>query len=161
VTVLIGIFVVGSLGLWIADHSFPPVEQTILLVGMFVLWLVGGSILAWGKKNDDGNPDSDCPKKLYLIVTLIPWLACAVVVANAALDSSTASVHTTMVASRSPGRYGSTVDVVSWSSRGITKRIPVNDACYNLLTPGTNVVVNEKRGALGIRWVASIAGCSH
>src|SRR3984957_15601621 len=161
VNVLICIFAVGSLALWLADYSFPPVEQTKLLLGMIAVWFVGAAILSWAKKNDDGDDtDSFFPKKLYLAIAFVPWLVCAVVVANAVVDSSTASAHTTSVTKRSTGRYGSSVNVASWGSEGNTGRVPVSDSCYNLLTPGKNITVVEKDGPLGIHWIAGIAECS-
>lgn len=160
-TVLITIFVAGSLAFWFADYAFPPVEQTRLLVGVVVVWFVGGAILSWGKKNDDGDDaDSYYPKKQYIAIALVPWLTCAAVLANALVDSSGASAHATTVVSRSRGRYGSSVSVISWRPGSQTIRIPVNGGCYNQLPPGKMITVMEKDGAFGIHWVSSIAECS-
>jgi hypothetical protein len=52
VKVIIGIFVVGCLGLWLADDSYPPIHQTTFVLGMVVVWFVGASILGWPEKND-------------------------------------------------------------------------------------------------------------
>ena len=160
--VLIGIFAVGCLGLWLADYSYPPVQQTRFVLGMVFVWFVGASILGWAEKNDDDDTsDSYYPKKQYLVIAFVPWLACAVVVANALMDSSsTGSAHTTAVTTRSTGRSGSSVSVASWNAEGKTIRIPVNDGCYNRLPPGKSITVIEKDGAFGMHWIAGIAECS-
>ena len=158
---LIGIFAVGCLGLWLADYSYPPVEQTRFFLGMIVLWFVGASILGWATQNDDDdNSNSHIPRKGYLVIAFIPWVACAAAVANAVMDSSAAVSHSTKVESRYKGRNLTEVKVVSWGADGKTRRIPVNDGCYAVLTPGSNMTVLEKDGALGMHWIAGIAECS-
>jgi hypothetical protein len=52
------------------------------------------------------------------------------------------------------------VKVVSWGADGKTRRIPVSDGCYAVLTPGSDITVLEKDGALGMHWIAGIAECS-
>jgi hypothetical protein len=161
VNALIGIFACGTLALFLANDAFRPVERSAVILILSVIWFAGASILAWAKKNDDGDDaDSYWPRKRYLAVSFLPWLMCAVISANAILDSSAAMPHRTLVVARSKGRYGSSITVRSWRAGHLTESISVSGLCYETNSVDTPVTVTEKNGALGMHWINEVSGCS-
>jgi len=161
VSLVIGIFVCGTLVLFLSNNAFSPLEQNAVTLGLVVIWFAGASVLTWAKKNDDGDDsDSYWPRKRYLAIGFLPWVLSAVISANAILDSSEALPHRAVVVDRSRGRYSSSLKVQSWRSSHGTESISVNRACYEASTVGAQIIVTEKNGALGIHWITAVSGCS-
>ncbi len=130
--ILVGIFVTGSMALFLANRAFTPVSEDAVLLSMIPLWFIGAGVLQWATKRDDGNDtDSYYPQKRYFALVCLPWLFSAVLCSNAMADSSPPAVHKTIVRSGSKGRYGSDLKVESWRPSHGAETMLVDGSCCN------------------------------
>ena len=149
-----GLFVAGSLALWVARDSYRPLDQPLAFKVIGLTLLAGATVLAWGtRRSKADDSDSYFPKFTYLIVALLPWLFVLTLSLNAFLDRSSPMQHPATVVSKSETILGRRITVTSWRPGRNAESIPVDAHVYPSLPANGPIIVSVKPGLLGIPWV--------
>lgn len=161
--ILLLIFFAGAFFLSATQDRVPLVARNSGTIVVWCLTIVGAIVLAWLPRKDPTFNGQ--VRGRYLPVALVPWIALALLVANALGDSSPAVLRVAVVRSRFSvqHRRGTQdyVEVPSWNQSGRLLEVPVTHECYDKLATADVVTILEKRGVFRFAWIAGIAECQH
>ncbi len=153
-------FVLGALAFVTVALRYPPLELDGVLIFVGVLFFVTLGLAIWVERLALRHGDVEKLKRVYYGLIPLPWILCALLLANGAMDHGPWEVEQARVVgkfSMSGALPSRRLVVTSWRPGHRVERVPVNRRDLDLYTRGDVVNITIGTGEVGIPWVVGVS----
>jgi hypothetical protein len=152
-------FLVGIILFVAASQEFPALELDAIMIFGGLVFFLSLALGYWVDYRARKRQEVEAMKRVYFGMIPVPWIFAGLLFLNGKLDTSLPiRVPATIVGKVSIGAFPRSRRLVvnSWRMGRRFERIAVDQNDYDRFHNGDDIVIQAKKGALGIPWIYGV-----
>jgi len=152
-------FLVGIILFVVASQEFPALELDAIMIFGGIVFFLSLALGYWVDYRARKHQEVEAMKRVYFGMIPVPWIFAGLLFFNAKLDTSPPiRVPARVVGKVSIGAFPRSrrLVVTSWRMGRRFERISVDQNDYDRFQRGDDVVIQAKKGAVGIPWIYGV-----
>jgi len=152
-------FLVGIILFVVASQEFPALELDAIMIFGGIIFFLSLALGYWVDYRARRHQEVEAMKRVYFGMIPVPWIFAGLLFFNGKLDTSPAiRVPATVVGRVSTGAFPRSrrLVVTSWRMGRRFEHISVDQNDYDRFHTGDDVVIQARKGAVGIPWIYGV-----
>jgi hypothetical protein len=150
---------VGIILFVLASQEFPALELDAIMIFGGAVFFLSLALGYWVDYRARRHQEVEAMKRVYFGMIPVPWILAGLLFFNGKLDTSLPiRVPATVLGKVSIGVFPRSrrLVVTSWRGGRRFERISVDQNDYDRFQRGDDVIIQAKKGALGIPWIYGV-----
>ena len=152
-------FLVGIILFVLASQEFPALELDAVMIFAGAVFFLSLALGYWVDYRARKHQEVEAMKRVYFGMIPVPWILAGLLFFNGKLDASLPiRVPATVVGKVAIGVFPRSrrLVVTSWRMGRRFERISVDQNDYDRFQKGDAVIIQAKKGAVGIPWIYGV-----